>query len=56
MLANPVPGLHMIWMSIFGESGSLGLLRGEETLLGLSNFEQPSRRFQVRLSHGTILQ
>jgi hypothetical protein len=56
MLANPVPGLHMIWMSIFGKSGGLGLLRGEEALLGLSNFEQPLRRFSVRLSHNTILQ
>ena len=39
MVANPVPGLHVIRMSVLGKSGSLGLLRGEEALLLLSDFE-----------------
>jgi hypothetical protein len=32
------------------------LLGGEETLLLLSEFEEPPRRFTVRLRHNTILQ
>ena len=56
MVANPVPGLHVIRMSVLGKTGRLGLLRGEEALLLLSDFEQPSRRFSVRLGHNTILQ
>jgi hypothetical protein len=56
MLANPIPGLHMIRMGVFGESGRLGLLRGEEALLLPSEFKQPIRRFSVRLGDNTILQ
>ncbi len=56
MLANPVPDLDVIRMGVFGEPGSLGLLRGEEALLLLGNLEKPPRRFAVRLGHNTILQ
>src|SRR5258708_5256553 len=56
MLADPVPDLHMIRVCVFGESSRLGLLGGEETLLLLSEFEKPPRRFTVRLCHNTILQ
>ena len=53
---DPVSGLHMIGMRIFGKSGRLGLLRGEEALLLLGEIEEPPRRFSVRLGHSTILQ
>jgi len=43
-------------MRIFGKSGRLGLLRGEEALLLLGEIEEPPRRFSVRLGHCTILQ
>jgi hypothetical protein len=56
VLANPVPDLHVIGVCVFGESGRLGLLGGEEALLLLSDFEEPPRRFTVRLGHNTILQ
>ena len=56
VLADPVPYLHMIGVCVFGESGRLGLLRGEETLLLLDELEEPPRRFTVRLGHNTILQ
>ena len=39
---NPVPGLYMVRMSILGESGCIGLFRGEESLLLLGNIEQAS--------------
>jgi hypothetical protein len=44
MLADPVPDLNMV-MGVLGKPGSLDLLRGEEALLLLGNFEKPSRRF-----------
>ena len=53
---DPVPGLHVVGMGIFGESGRLGLLRSEEALLLLGEIEEPPRRFSVRMSHDTILQ
>ena len=56
VFAVPVPGLHMVGMRIFGESGRLGLLRSEETLLLLGEIEEPPRRLSVRLGHDTILQ
>ena len=43
-------------MGVFGESGSLGLLRGEEALLLLGDLKEPPRCFAVRLGHNTILQ
>ena len=56
VLADPVPDLDVIRMGVFGESGSLGLLRGEEALLLLGDLEEPPRCFAVRLGHNTILQ
>jgi hypothetical protein len=53
---NPVSGLHVVGMRIFGKSGRLGLLRSEKALLLLGELEEPPRRFSVRLSHNTILQ
>ena len=49
VLANPVPGRHMIGMGVFGESRCLGLLGGEVTLLLFGELEEPSCRFPVRL-------
>ena len=56
VLTNPVPDLDMIRMGVFGESGRLGLLGGEEALLLLGDLEEPPRGFTVRLGHNTILQ
>ena len=56
MFADPVPGLDMIRMSAFGESGRLGLLRRKEALLLIGEIEEPTRRFSVRVGHDTILQ
>jgi len=53
---DPVPGLHVVGMRIFGKSGRLGLLRSEEALLLLGEIEEPPRRLSVRLGHCTILQ
>jgi len=53
---DPVPGLYVVRMRIFGKSGRLGLLRGEEALLLLGEIEEPPRRLSVRLGHCTILQ
>src|ERR1035438_311608 len=52
----PVSGLHVVGMRIFGKSGRLGLLRGEEALLLLGEIEEPPRCLSVRLGHCTILQ
>jgi hypothetical protein len=46
----------MIGVRVFGESGRLSLLGGEETLLLLSELEESPRGFTVRLGHSTILQ
>jgi len=51
VLTNPVPHLHVIGVCVFGKSGRLGLLGGEEALLLLSEFEKPPRGFTVRLRH-----
>ena len=56
VFADPIPDLHVVGMGVFGESGRLGLLRGEEALLLLGELEEPPRRFSVRLGHNTILQ
>jgi len=37
---DPVPGLHVIGMRIFGKPGRLGLLRSEEALLLLGEIEE----------------
>lgn len=41
VLADPVPYLHMIGVGVLGESGRLGLLRGEKSLLLLGELEEP---------------
>jgi len=51
MFTNPVTGLHVIGMGIFGKARRFGLLGGEEALLLLRDFKQPSRGFEVRLAH-----
>ena len=56
VLADPVPYLDMIGVSVLSEAGCLGLLGGEEPLLLFSELEETPRRFTVRLSHNTILQ
>jgi len=56
VLADPVPYLDMIGVSVLSEAGCLGLLGGEEPLLLFSELEEAPRRFTVRLSHNTILQ
>ena len=56
MLANPVPNLHVLGMSILGESSGFGLFGSEEALLLLGDLEEPPGRFAVRLGHNTILQ
>ena len=55
VLADPVPYLDMIGVSVLGEAGCLGLLGGEERLLLFSEFEEVPRRFTVRLSQNTLL-
>src|SRR6266436_5254006 len=54
MLPHPVSDLDMIGMGFFRESCPLGLLGGEESLLGLRYFVEPSRGFFVWSRHGTI--
>jgi len=56
VFTDPVPNLHMVGVGIFGESGALGLFRGEETLLLLGDLKEPPRCFSMRLRHNTILQ
>src|SRR5882724_13696727 len=56
VLADPVPCMHMIRVRVFSESGRFGLLGGEESLLLLSELEEPPGRLTVRLGHNTILQ
>jgi hypothetical protein len=53
---NPIPGLHMVRMGVLSESGSLGLLRSEETLMSLSDLEEPSLCISMISLHNTILQ
>ena len=57
MFANPVSDLHMIGMSVLGETGSLRLLRGEEALLAFSDLEEPPLSIAVMSeAYNTILQ
>lgn len=42
MFVNPVADLHVILVRVLGKARSLGLLRGEEAMLGLCGFEEPS--------------
>src|SRR5258708_17037417 len=54
MLPDPVSDFHVVGMGLFGESCSRGLLRGEEPLLRLRYFVEPSCRFFVWSRHCTI--
>ena len=56
VFAHPVPCLHVIGVRVFGEPGRLSLLGGEVALLLLSELEEATGCFPVRLSHSTILQ
>ena len=56
VFADPVSDLDVVRMSVFGEPGCLGLLRGEKALLLLGDLKETPRRFAVRLGHTTILQ
>src|ERR1700737_404568 len=54
MLPDPVSDFHVVGMGLFGESCSRGLLGGEEPLLRLRCFVEPSCGFFVWSGHGTI--
>ncbi len=54
MLPDPVSDFHVVGMSFFGESCSRGLLGGEEPLLRLCYFIEPSCGFLVWSRHSTI--
>src|SRR5260370_32259379 len=54
MLPDPVSDFHVVGMGLFRESCSRGLLGGEEPLLRLSYFVEPSCGFFVWSRHSTI--
>lgn len=54
MLPDPVSDFHVVGMGLFGESCSRSLLGGEEPLLRLRYFVEPSCGFFVRSRHSTI--
>jgi len=51
MLTNPVSGVHVVGVRLLGEPRSSGLLGGEEALLGLGYFMEPSGGFFIRSGH-----
>src|SRR5882757_9897696 len=51
VLANPVSGVHMVRMHLFGEPRPDGLFGREKALLRLGYFEQSSSGFLVRTRH-----
>src|SRR5579864_6508852 len=51
VLTNPVSGVHMVGVRLLGEPRPSGLLRGEEALLGLGYFMEPSGGFFIRSWH-----
>ena len=54
VLPNPVSGVHMVGVRLLGEPRSSGLLGGEEALLGLGDFMEPSvgrLLYKVRALH-----
>ena len=53
MFTNPVTGLHVIRMGIFGKARRFSLLRREEALLLFRNVKQPSRGFQSEIGPRT---
>ena len=56
MLTSPVSRLHVVRVSILGETRSLSLLGREETLLAFCNLVEPLGGFFASISHDTILQ
>jgi hypothetical protein len=54
MLPDPVSDFHVVSMGFFAEPCSRGLLGGEESLLGLRYFVEPSCGFFVWSRHNTI--
>src|SRR5258708_26523761 len=54
MLPDPVSDFHVVGMGLFSESSSRGLLGGEEPLLRLRYFVEPSCGFFVWSRHSTI--
>src|SRR5216684_3099300 len=54
MLPDPVFDFHVVGMGLFGESCSRGLFGGEEPLLRLRYFVEPSCCFFVWSRHSTI--
>jgi hypothetical protein len=51
VLTNPVSGVHMVGVRLLGEPRPSGLLGGEEALLGLGYFMEPSGGFFIRSWH-----
>ena|SRR3984957_609805 len=51
VLTNPVSGVHMVGVRLLGKPPPRGLLGGEESLLGLGYFMEPSGGFFVRSWH-----
>ena len=56
VLSNPVSGVHMVRMHLFGEPRPDGLFGREKALLRLGYFEQSSSGFLVRTRHCIIPQ
>src|SRR6267154_687694 len=56
VLANPVSGVHMVRMHLFGEPRPDGRFGREKALLRLGYFEQSSSGFLVRTRHCIIPQ
>jgi hypothetical protein len=56
MLTNPITGLDVVGMRVFGKACGLGLLRCKEALLTFGNLVEPLGGFFAFISHGTILQ
>jgi hypothetical protein len=56
MLANPIPSVNVVRVSILSEPRSFGLLRREEAMLSFCDFVEPLRGFLSTIFHNTILQ
>src|SRR5208283_2982749 len=56
VLTNPVSRVHVVGVRLLGEPRSSGLLGGEEALLGLGCFMEPSSGFFIRSWHCIIPQ
>ena len=51
VLTNPVSGVHMVGVRLLGKPRPSGLLGGEEALLGLGYFMEPSGGLFIRSWH-----